>query len=239
MNMIWISHEHKRPFASIRASCALSVPNNKAIDTPLTHYIQSILITFGSRFFPVTVVHWFCFVRFLCSQRNYIVDLLRVLLNWDLPKHVLLLLEATNNLSRLLADPIHSNDCLTVRIIYNWNWLLLVVISFSPRINNNINVGTSVFVSNFFVGIIVSYTKLFVFLFSILLFHTLFIRMRCLLYRDRLSHFKTPPISHISQLVYSLYRRMFIRIESLQTKAKCLKYVVLNFFTPWIIKFIE
>lgn len=35
MDMIWISHEHKRPFTSIlAASCALSVPNSEAIDTP-------------------------------------------------------------------------------------------------------------------------------------------------------------------------------------------------------------
>lgn len=181
MNMIWISHEHKRPFTSIASIVRAryqfqTTPSNWYTTHPLytinTNHIWLTFSFFSFSLLPssslVIVVHWFCFVslRFLCSQRNYIVDLLRVLLNWDLPKHVLLPLEATDNLSRLLADPILGNDCLTVQIIYNWYWLLLllmllvvvaamVVISFSSRINNVVNVGTSVFVSNFLFPIVV------------------------------------------------------------------------------------
>lgn len=159
MNMIWISHEYKRPFTSIPASCvcvcmraprAITSKQRSNWYTPPTHYIQSILITFGSRFFLVSVivVHWFYVLFGFCVHNEITlwIFITCVLLNWDLPKHVLLPLEATDNLSRLLADPIQGNDCLTVRIIYNWNWLLMVMamgggsgsgdFCFSARINN-------------------------------------------------------------------------------------------------------
>lgn len=80
MNMIRNLHEHKRPFTSIRASCE----RYQLQATQSNWYTNHPLHKFGSHsyFFSLLLLLslflLISFVFFLCSRRNYFVDLLRV-----------------------------------------------------------------------------------------------------------------------------------------------------------------
>lgn len=90
MNMIWISHEHKRPTVHFHSSIVRdgrAITSKQRSNWYTTHPLYTIntnhiwLTFFSLSSSLVIVVHWFCFVLFgfcVCSQRNYIVDLLRV-----------------------------------------------------------------------------------------------------------------------------------------------------------------